>query len=821
MLRCVDFPSDQSTSGRAESFIYDRIDKDSDCYSRYSDYESVKSVSGKRDSTPSVRSATNTADHNVREAFIATRGRLKTPDHSSTSQSDEEDDDVYPVTGADFMHQLENKIKGNGKLASTVPLSDNFGKAAANQPSVPANCLAVPRTGARKPGRRQEGSSDDDYDYSSVNYLPRQLPKPTETTSGDSGVSSRPRRPSAVPLNCFKTVKLKIVDTVDNPLGLGAQHEIKTYFSSGEFFEYFSEGFYDWSQRLDRNGQSLQEASVFKAAVCCEEIKATPERKYRTKLEFTPVVPVNFWPEIASEWPQRKRPVVIDKRTSIRYRWPRPSQVETVVNQGCELITDGARNRGRKSKHSKLEWQLCFNSAHETLLMSLSEHHLQALIWARLIFRYVLEPIGVLSYQHLETVFFYMIEENYLNWQAASLGEQIKAIFERLYACTSKRKLPHFFIHKRNMLQTKASRDLFKAQERTFRLNEGFVKMAMQAVRLVQTSDTSYPTPDFARLWEIITTPLSLDSVNPTIQRPMSIASIPAEGIERKKKGQLQQQDGFWETVTKQHASTDKTQAMLRQERARLEAEEREKRAASTGDLTERDVTIGPFSETQTKCLLVLFIEHFITVAKIANRRRNYDRSNVLLAQAANLATLLKEEGYIDQGEQYLNIIDDLKLAARNTIFIDPYVNIPGSPSVFKTGVSEHPPSLLGNGLNHSNSLRSSTYSISKAGTPLPETPMEREARKNLGNGHAVFQSEVSNKLNDIPPWQVKQPSNLQPNIIITTAEVSPSIPTPTSSPAGNWSITTENLKPASNNVSPSTSDPGESDTSDVEMTDF
>lgn len=739
MLRCVDFPFDQSNSAGVESITYDRIDNDSDCFSKYSDYESLKSLRG----PPSLKS--------TNDASIAQRERMKTPEHSSSSHTDEDEDEVYPVTGADLIRQLEDKIKGNGKLNSSVPLSDNFGKV--TQEPVRSQ-LDVPKS-HNKRRRHHEASSDEDYDYSSVNNLPRQLPKLSGMTSDDSGVSSRPRRLSVVPLNCFKTVKQKIVDTVDNPLGLGSQFELKTYFSSAGFFEYFAEGFYDWSERLDRNGQSLQEATAFKSSVCCAEIKTTPDRKYRTNLEFTPVVPVTFWPEIAGEWERRKRPVVIDKRTNIKYRWPRPSQVESIVRQGCELITGGAHTHGRSSPNSKLEWQIAFNDAHETLLMSLTEHHLQALLWARLIFRHVLEPIGVLSYQHLETLFFYMVEENYLNWQAATLGEQIKAIFEKLYSCTSKRRLPHYFVHKRNLLHSKAPRDLFKAQERTFRLNERFVVMTMQAMKQMQSSDSSYPLPDFARLWEIVTTPLSLDSINPALSRPLSTSNIPAEN---KKRGKLQQPDGFWESVTKQQ-TTDKTQMMLRQERARLEAEEREKKAASMGDL-DRDAIIGPFNVSQTKCLLEFFIEHFIDVAKITNKRRYYDRSNVLLAQAANLASLLKEEGYFDQGEQYLQLIDELKLAARNTIFIDTYVNIPGSPSVFKTGVQEGS-NLLVNGVKHSNSFRSSTRSI--VGTPLPETPIEKEAKKNLANGHAITANN-----NGVIPENVRP----QPVITVTTVEI-------------------------------------------------
>lgn len=322
MLRCVDLPAgfrnqrNSLTSNRIESLTYDHVDIDSDGYSKYSDgygkssgYDSLPGdANERRKSYGEYMESNGTTTGGRFPGMIAGRPPMKTPDHTSGSSSEEADiaNNKNPQTGKELMNGIETQMR--------VYTSKPGGK--------------------RHPGRAKQAKSlysdrgstmsgDDDYDYTSITDLPRSLRRPT---------SRKEQRNSTLPLECFQSLKLTTVDTIDNPLGLGAQVEWKTYFSSTGFFSFFEDSFYEWSSRIDR-GQCLEEAKAFRASILCTQITETPNCKYRSNLEFVPVIPVPQWPEIAKEWTIRPRPAILDKRTNYEYRWPRPSQIDAIVKQ--------------------------------------------------------------------------------------------------------------------------------------------------------------------------------------------------------------------------------------------------------------------------------------------------------------------------------------------------------------------------------------------------------------------------------------------------------------------------------------------------------
>lgn len=402
-------------------------------------------------------------------------------------------------------------------------------------------------------------------------------------------------------------------------------------------------------------------------------------------------------------------------------------------------MTEGGKKGGRSSSNIKLEWQLSFGAAEEVLLSSLSRSHLQALMWTRLIFRHVLAPMGVLSLHHVETVFFWLVEKNYIDWQEAELGERIMSIYTTLHDCVMKGKLPHYFIRKRNLLQTKAPRDILKAQEKLFRLIEGFVPLTVQAAKHLQSTHSLYPMPNLTRLWEIITTPMSIEHlIDPGLrdshrQDRNSLQSTADAGDNRKnttnvtgnnknKKMRKPSDEGFFERVQKQQATGDKTRDYLRKERARKEAEEREKQTASIAEDPNVE-KIRPFNFTQTKMVLEFFIEHFIAMGGCSNRIGDHSTSTVLLDQAENLAKLLDEHGFRDVAETHMVTIHKLRMNCRPKPFTEPSVNIPGTPCVFLTGIS---PSAPVNQRISNRVSRNSSNMAPKPPVPLPQTPDER-----------------------------------------------------------------------------------------------
>lgn len=816
MLRWVDEPVGHRKSDGTQSSTYDipSYDNDSDGYcSKISDYDSPKS-SVQCDSISSVKSSSSGATSKNRQPTsspgIAKRPPMKTPDNTSSSSSTEDDGgDHYPLNGSELMKDLENRMKAkdNRMISSTMPKSDDFGRVR-NQP-LRSNELLPPVTTSKVRTKRRgknvrDSSSEDDYDYTSIKDLPRPLVGSTFAAQNQPPK----QRNSALSSDCFHKVKVKVVDSVDNPLGIGSQFEIKTYLSSTAFFGQFAETFCDWSQKLNRG---YQDASTFKAAICCTIVKPAPGCQYRTTVEFLPVVPILQWPDIAREWKNRKRSSVTDKRTSIKYQWPRSTQIETITNQGCHLITESGKFRGRVSPNSKLEWQMSFGAAHETLLASLSEPHLRALLWTRLIFRHVIASTGIISPHHIDTVFFWMVEENYTDWLEASLGERIQAIFKTLHDSVRDRKLPHYFIKQRNLLVTKAPKDLVKAQEKLFRLNEKFVPLTMQAAKQLQTTNSTFPFPDLARLWEIVTTPLTIDVINPALGAASRALSNSTTSVDEKKKktgNKKSGDEGFWE------AAGDKTRELLRKERARRDAEEREKRPVSNEEASDKvDVPIGPFNVTQTKLLLEFFIQQFTLMAKSSNKIRAYGKSTVFLDQAYNLTVLLREEGFEDPAEEYFEEIEKLRSASYQGKFKEPIVEIPGSPCVFPTGVENRLSSNIG-------IPRNSSMSNGGARTiPLPATPADRLINSSKTNGYVKQKSSFNydSDLNGPMIRSVNETNSSSPNgrIVTTTAAVIENVPTSETDPTDQFDSPPlpKNVfkKPVHQPVETSDSDPDES----------
>jgi len=236
MLRCVDIPNDPRKSDGTHSTTYDRVDNDSDgYYGKSSDYDSPKS-SVVCDSTPSVSGGGNTPKHHISASpEISKRPPMATPE-ISTSSSDDDGGDEFPSSGTELMKAIEYRMKSrdNRTLGTSVPLSDDFSRK--NKPKPEA---IVPKPPTKMKHKRRgvrsiEYSSDEDYDYTSINDLPRPLEKmPVPSKYRNSALSSE----------CFLSLKVKIVDALNNPHEIGSQFEWKTYLSSKAFFNQFTERF--------------------------------------------------------------------------------------------------------------------------------------------------------------------------------------------------------------------------------------------------------------------------------------------------------------------------------------------------------------------------------------------------------------------------------------------------------------------------------------------------------------------------------------------------------------------------------------------------
>ena len=731
---------------------------------------------------------------------IANRPKKKTPEPSDSSSEDGDTIDEMPTTGAELLEQLKNRqnvtnnhhVRPNGIRLPVPPVTLNEDedesepdkiapsqrrdsgaallslpvsrmqirtkKKTTEQPSkdpeaqVNGSTSKAPKvTGHaayRDGGGDDDDDDDDDYDYT---YKTGPLTLKSRHTGDRS-------RNSSIPNECFRPLT-RLISNNDgsDPLGIGSKKETKTYLSSKNFFEYFTGNFYEWGERLDLNG--LQGATTFKSGICCTETRVTPPPAHRVTLEFMPALRVHEWPDVADEWRIRARNTIRDTRTNIEYCWPVKSQVDMITKQGCYLLADGAKFRGRSSEGTAFQWQLTFPHAQDTLMTSLSHCHIRCLLWIHLIFRHVLAPVGVLSPHHINTVFFWMVERNYKDWDETTMGERILSFFKELYDFIQRRRLPHYFIRERNLFSSKKPGDLYKAQEKVCRLRERFLQYIMQAAVNLQECHSSYPFPDLPKLWHILTIKSALASLNPSLM-PSEIRPAPVvNGAEKDSNNNSRtnnktagsEDEGFFGRAKK---GGDQTRNLLRQERARRKKEEQENKENAPNSEPEEviklEVPIGAMDGARIKLVLKYFIDHFVAVAKVANKQRAYETSIVVLSQASNLATLLQDAGYYEEASQYFEDIDLLRHIAYPSHFNDEVVNIPGTPCVFATGVT----AARGAAGRQENII--SNWQM-KAVPPVPEIVVSPTAKVPNGitkeaNKHVHKQNHISDSLNSIAP---------------------------------------------------------------------
>ena len=743
-LLAVDIPAkknqDDSCSG---STMYDKVDNEStDGYSKLSDYDqskrpSLQHSSSSSNSEPSTKDEQQQQqESNSHAPDIATRPPMNIPD----SDSDSDDN----LTGAKLMAKIEQQVKQSGEKINTAMRTKPIVHSISQAPLDEASEESDSNTNAIKMNRRDSGivpnstsayvirktnerikraeqsssngfkksrsmpdltngssSSEEDYDYTSLDG-PKKLNRPRK---------GFPRNPS-IPSECFKNLRKRVaLPEGSDPLGIGDKFELRTYLSSQGFFDHFTDSFFEWAEKLSQN--NLQEAATYKSGICCPEIRTTPPPAHRVTLEFIPALPVYEWPSIASEWQFRKRKSIRDPRTNIAYTWPHPDKVEAVTKLGCHLLTDGGKVGGRFSLQKNFQWQLAFGNAEESLLSTLSHSHLRCFIWAQLIFCHVLEPIGVLSTHHVTTLFLWLVEGNYVGFEEASLGERIAHLFRKLYFHLKKRKLSHYFIRSRNLLDSKRSEDILKGQEKVYRLLEKFIPLTIQAALQIESTNSAFPFPNLNELWDILTCKSTLASINPSLKE-IQLSAVASDYDEPKK-------------VKRKPASNDRTQQLLRKERARRQAEQREKtevpKSKEVVEAEKFDVAIGAMDPIRTKLLLTFFVKQFIAMARAANQNRAYEMSIVLLSQAANLSALLQDAGYYDEAQQYLETIENLRHVAYPSQLNEAVVNIPGSPYVFKTGAR----------------TRTTSESNHWESRPRPELPLPQEPvfkSHKISNGH-------------------------------------------------------------------------------------
>ncbi|KAK3101301.1 hypothetical protein FSP39_002540 [Pinctada imbricata] len=148
----------------------------------------------------------------------------------------------------------------------------------------------------------------------------------------------------------------------------------------------------------------------------------------------------NSWPEQASEWISRDRPV----------RWPPASLVQRIHRQKCFVI----QTPHPASLCAQIEWRFNFSRAEKILLNeALSDNQKQCFDTYQIVVEYHLRNLKRrLSSVHLKSVFFYACEQIGESYWMDSFGGCFLYLIASLLRCLKERKLPNYFIRENNMI---------------------------------------------------------------------------------------------------------------------------------------------------------------------------------------------------------------------------------------------------------------------------------------------------------------------------------------------------------------------------------
>ena len=155
--------------------------------------------------------------------------------------------------------------------------------------------------------------------------------------------------------------------------------------------------------------------------------------------DHVPCIRLSFWPDIASDWPDKES----------RY-WPNKETVRNIISNGCHIVPKGPRGE------SNNEWRISFSAAEIELSKTLTLFQRKCFLVAKAIYYVVIKRIDpdVFSSYFFKTVMFKLLEKQPCSfWKNSSLTEVVQILFNDLSCCFEKKVLTSFFVEDLNLLK--------------------------------------------------------------------------------------------------------------------------------------------------------------------------------------------------------------------------------------------------------------------------------------------------------------------------------------------------------------------------------
>lgn len=376
-------------------------------------------------------------------------------------------------------------------------------------------------------GSVRSGESSDSYDYTSITQM--NTPQPLSATD-----VKRLRKHHSLPHNCFTVHMVKNLEELQEPTSddeedmIDAKSKNKidlfkpvTFINSKAFMSYYANTLFPngLGKALGFDSESVKAAKTIPGLIFCDSYDSGSV----TKKHIIPSVMIQWPAALTFEWSMRDdRPTIIDRRTTLRYKWPTDTMINEIRRLRCVVIPKGCVLKRGENRDCSIEWEVAFPKAEKYIETKMSQAQMRCFLFIVALHKTFIEPKTAyhgLLIEHIRTHMYWECEANYPNWPENRLGKKLLRVLGQLYLKLGKAYMSHYFIREKNVFANIPGKYLRAAQSLIHRVMEQPVMYFLVALRnLRYMSGKFYPALDFKKLYNILISD-GMKTANPLLYR--------------------------------------------------------------------------------------------------------------------------------------------------------------------------------------------------------------------------------------------------------------------------------------------------------------
>ncbi|XP_043197824.1 uncharacterized protein LOC122368186 [Amphibalanus amphitrite] len=493
----------------------------------------------------------------------------------------------------------------------------------------------------------------------------------------DSTTDEESEAPGHLPKYCFRKFEIIIKndDDDDEDHWTPSRKEIHRYLSSELFVNHFTDHFGELAKLMARDVWLKQADTNFLRGptVFCREQLADG---LRTTALITPTLVSSSWPRAALEWGFRDRPRLVDMERRMQYQWPPERVVRELCQEGvCNLVPQGCyvREGLRAARHFSprrmaVEWEVCFQQADMRLISSLEAVHVHFWAVAKLMFTHFLSEFRCLHERHIRHLIFWQFERNIRDWWPQALGGSLVELLRSLEKSVRERELKHYFVPRRNMLESETSEGLLLAQERLRRILENPVPNLLIALSRLRVRGDAFPEFDWQQLFHYLT----VSGTDLLKEASPALREVPGEEPSSDAEDKDKDDDPMFVPTKEELREQDRQRQLRRRQAAEAAAAERRRqqrrRRRPLPDFADPHVKMqwlnGPDSRLRALRVLNMFVRHFSAMAERLLEHEALEPALSYADHTLNLCQLLEDQAGSEEADQARQRLWELRARA-------------------------------------------------------------------------------------------------------------------------------------------------------------